>query len=159
MIWWRLKKSNHRFRIAWGTRRVQSVTESMRWRKSWCCVSVGYVKWNCFVTAGSTGNIAYCAVPQVTVVCIFTFRFTYKYLYVSNAQWELWKCDEEMWALCLFAGAEPKGAATPYKQKLKNGFCRRDDVSRCAWFTLQPKSATALSTTQFKKTIMLLALC
>jgi hypothetical protein len=54
----------------------------------------------------------YCTLHQVTVVCIFTIRFTYKHLCVSDAQCELRKSDEQMWELCLFACAEPGGGGS-----------------------------------------------
>ena len=89
MIWWRLqKKSYHRFRIAWGTRRVQNVTECMEWWKVWGGREEGLILRGDFtVRLGTWGEAVlellvepetYCTIPQVTVVCIFTIRFTYR---------------------------------------------------------------------------------
>lgn len=127
MIWWRLKKKNQiivfeslgareEFRgslKAWNRERCEEVG-----RKNWFYMVIlrfGWVRevklfWNCWFNRKHTVLYlksqwyVYLPFALCTNTCVY------------QTLCELWKCDGQMWAPCLFAGAESRGAATPLPQ-------------------------------------------
>jgi hypothetical protein len=102
IIWWLLNKiqivfeslgAREEFRAslkAWNGERFEGVG-----RNSWFwvvfCISVGCVKWNCFGTAGSTGNLLYSTSNQCGMY-IYHSRYVKILVCFKSSAWimEIW---------------------------------------------------------------------